>query len=169
MFNSRGQAYDNKGDYDLAIADYTQSIRLSRDNPRAYFNRAVALSPTRATHGAPWPISTRPSGSIPEDADAYLSRGAMHEELGNEAAARADYRKALEIMPGARGCQGGAGAARQLSQQSRNLHRRLPRAEPIQRQKRPERRLRPPNSLMREREARYFLFRASMHFLVFLL
>ena len=33
------------------------------------------------------------------DADAYLSRGAMHEELGNAAAARADYAKALEILP----------------------------------------------------------------------
>jgi len=29
----------------------------------------------------------------------YVSRGAVHEELGNEAAARADYRKALEIVP----------------------------------------------------------------------
>lgn len=36
-------------------------------------------------------------------------------------------------------------------------------------EKRPERRLRPPNSLKREREARYFLFRASMHLRVFLL
>jgi Flp pilus assembly protein TadD len=35
----------------------------------------------------------------PRDADAYQSRGAMHEELGNAAAARADYAKALEILP----------------------------------------------------------------------
>jgi tetratricopeptide (TPR) repeat protein len=35
----------------------------------------------------------------PRDADAYLGRGAMHEELGNETAARADYAKAVEIMP----------------------------------------------------------------------
>ena len=35
----------------------------------------------------------------PRDAEAYVSRGAVHEELGNEAAARADYRKALEIVP----------------------------------------------------------------------
>ena len=36
-----------------------------------------------------------------------MSRGAAHEELGNEAAARADYRKALEIDARARGRQGG--------------------------------------------------------------
>jgi Flp pilus assembly protein TadD len=35
----------------------------------------------------------------PQDADAYLGRGAMHEELDNEAAARADYQKALQIVP----------------------------------------------------------------------
>ena len=29
-----------------------------------------------------------------------MARGAAHEELGNAAAARADYRKALEIEPG---------------------------------------------------------------------
>ena len=28
-----------------------------------------------------------------------MSRGAVHEEMGNEAAARADYRKALQIVP----------------------------------------------------------------------
>ena len=51
----------------------------------------------------------------PRDAEAYVSRGAMHEELGNEAAARADYRKALRDHARARGCQGGIGAARQLN------------------------------------------------------
>ena len=43
-FNNRGQAYDNKGEYDLAIADYTQSIRLNSDNARAFFNRGLALA-----------------------------------------------------------------------------------------------------------------------------
>ena len=35
----------------------------------------------------------------PDDVDQYVARGAANEELGNEAAARADYRKALEIDP----------------------------------------------------------------------
>ena len=35
----------------------------------------------------------------PSDAEAYVSRGAVQEELGNETAARADYQKALDIVP----------------------------------------------------------------------
>ena len=35
----------------------------------------------------------------PRDAEASVSRGAVYEELGNDAAARSDYRKALEIVP----------------------------------------------------------------------
>ncbi len=117
VFNNRGQAYDYKGEYDLAIADYNQSIRLSRDNPRAYFNRGVALCQQGRLQGARSPISTRPSGSIRSDADAYQSRGAMHEELGNEAAARADYAQGAGDPARARGCPGVAGAARQLTAQ----------------------------------------------------
>ena len=35
----------------------------------------------------------------PRDAEAYLSRGSLYEELGNAAAARADYQSALKIVP----------------------------------------------------------------------
>ena len=41
------------------------------------------------------------------DIDLYVARGAANEELGNEAAARADYRKALEIQPGNEDAQEG--------------------------------------------------------------
>jgi tetratricopeptide (TPR) repeat protein len=34
--------YDNKGDYDRAIADYNQAIRLDPDYALAYYNRGVA-------------------------------------------------------------------------------------------------------------------------------
>ena len=75
--------------------------------------RLFAVDPPRAaTIRAPstiaaWPMPTRASTQRaiadfdeaikldPRDAEAYVSRGAVNEELGNEAAATADYRKAL--------------------------------------------------------------------------
>ena len=58
-------SYANKGDYQRAIAEFDQAIKLA-----------------------------------PDDADLYVARGAANEELGNQAAARADYSKALEIDAG---------------------------------------------------------------------
>ena len=82
----------------LAIADYSQSIRLSRDNPRAFFNRGLAYA-NKGEYERAVADFNEAIKLDPRDAEAYVSRGAVHEELGNEAAARADYRKALEIVP----------------------------------------------------------------------
>ena len=38
-YNNRGNAYFNKGDYDRAIADYTQAIRLDPNDAVAYNSR----------------------------------------------------------------------------------------------------------------------------------
>jgi tetratricopeptide (TPR) repeat protein len=40
-FNNRGFAYKLKGDYDRALQDYDQAIRLNHDNATAYNNRGV--------------------------------------------------------------------------------------------------------------------------------
>jgi tetratricopeptide (TPR) repeat protein len=42
-FNSRGAAYQSKGDLDKAIADYSQAIVLKPDYAAAYENRARAF------------------------------------------------------------------------------------------------------------------------------
>ncbi len=38
-YNNRGTVYDEKGEYDRAIADYGQALRLKPDYPHAYKNR----------------------------------------------------------------------------------------------------------------------------------
>ena len=42
MFNSRGVAYDIKGDTDRAIADFDAAIRLKPEFADAYINRGLA-------------------------------------------------------------------------------------------------------------------------------
>ena len=42
VYNNRGNAYTEKGEYDHAIADYNQSIKFNRGYARAYNNRGVA-------------------------------------------------------------------------------------------------------------------------------
>ena len=41
-YNNRGVAYDHKGDYDRAIQDYEQAIKLMPGFAQAYFNRGNA-------------------------------------------------------------------------------------------------------------------------------
>jgi len=42
IFNSRGNAYAMKREFDRAIADYDQAIRLAPNNPGPFMNRAHA-------------------------------------------------------------------------------------------------------------------------------
>ena len=46
-FNNRGGAYSAKGDYDHAIADLDQSIKLDSENAGAYINRGNSYSAKR--------------------------------------------------------------------------------------------------------------------------
>src|SRR5262245_38825650 len=42
--NNRAVAYNNKGEYDRAIADATEAIRLDPKHATAYYNRGLAYS-----------------------------------------------------------------------------------------------------------------------------
>ena len=41
-YNRRGIAYGKKGEFDKAIADFTEAIRLKPDFAVAYLNRGIA-------------------------------------------------------------------------------------------------------------------------------
>ena len=73
-YNNRGNLWDYQNEYDKAIADYTEAIRLDPSNPTP---TTIGDSPgtRRASSTRPSPISTRRSGSIPENASAYSRRG----------------------------------------------------------------------------------------------
>ncbi|MDR2493722.1 MAG: tetratricopeptide repeat protein [Spirochaetaceae bacterium] len=41
-YNNRGDAYYNKGEYDRAVADYTEALRINPNNAIVYNNRGYA-------------------------------------------------------------------------------------------------------------------------------
>ncbi len=52
VYYNRGVAYGDKGDYDRAIADYTQAIKLDPKHAYAYYNRGVAYKNLGQTNRA---------------------------------------------------------------------------------------------------------------------
>ena len=62
-FNNRGIAYQNKGQYDRAIQDYGQAIKLDPNFAQAFVNRGFAYA-IKAQTTAPWKTTTTRSSSI---------------------------------------------------------------------------------------------------------
>jgi hypothetical protein len=101
-FATRGNAYLAKSDYDRAIADYTQAIRIDaktideywsyvfRNRGDAYlskrdYDRAIADYNKYLRHA--------------QDADVFNSRGVAYERKGDNARALNDFDAALKINP----------------------------------------------------------------------
>ena len=100
-FNNRGVGYRLKGDYDRAIADYNQAIKLNAKFAIAYNNRAWAyFKAGKAAQGLP--DAERSLQMQPGSADALNTRGHILEALGRREEAIADFRGALSRDPSRR-------------------------------------------------------------------
>jgi len=97
-FNNRANAYLNKGDYDRAIQDYDQSIRLDPDSALARNNRGSAFQ-----HKGDYERALRDyNDAIRLDSSfavAFSNRGRVHHFQANYAQAIADYGQAIELDP----------------------------------------------------------------------
>ena len=79
--------------------DYTEAIRLAPQR-RGRLSTAAATPTIACTSSAkPWPIITRPCGSIRTNAAAYTNRGDMYADFGRWANASSDYRTGLKLNP----------------------------------------------------------------------
>ncbi|MET4485545.1 tetratricopeptide (TPR) repeat protein [Bradyrhizobium sp. LA7.1] len=93
---NRAGAYNKKGAFELAVADYSELIRLYPRNMHAYYNRAYShyqleeFDRAIADYG-------EVIGLNPKDQRAYYSRAVSHSKKGDLDLAIADYTRAIEL------------------------------------------------------------------------
>ena len=95
---SRGYRYAGKGDYDRAIADYTEAIRLDPKLDYAFFRRGVAYS-QKKEHDRAIADYSQVVRLNPKRAPAYVRRGYAYHSKGDYDRAIADYDQAIRINP----------------------------------------------------------------------
>ncbi|MEG3958309.1 tetratricopeptide repeat protein [Microcoleus sp. herbarium2] len=94
----RGEDKYQKGDYQGAIAAYTQAIALNPNYVQAYHNRGIVRSKLGDKQGAVADYN-QALRINPNYAKAYYNRGIARDDLGDKQGAVADYNQALRINP----------------------------------------------------------------------
>jgi len=95
---NRGNAYDDNGDPERALADYTSAISIDARNNDAFFNRGITYRRKKEFQRsiADFDQALRLN---PKDADALYYRGRSKIDLGNKAEGDADIAAARRINP----------------------------------------------------------------------
>ena len=97
-FNNRGNAYQSKGEYQRAIQDYDEALRIDRDSALAFNNRASAFQHMgnydRAIQDYDQAIRLDPSSAL-----AYNNRGRTQHLKGDYELAIKDYAEAINLDP----------------------------------------------------------------------
>ena len=92
----RGNDYDNLGQYEKAIKDYDEAIRLDPQRAVAYYNRGFTYDNLGQYEKAiqDYDEAIRLD---PQDALAYYNRGVAYYQLGQQEQADRDFAKAQEL------------------------------------------------------------------------
>jgi Flp pilus assembly protein TadD len=98
-YNKRGNAYRNNGDYDKAIEEFNQALRLNPNYAEAYSNRGAAWGATGDYDKAIEDFSEAIRLN-PDYANAYYNRGITWGTKGDYDKAIEDYSQALRLNPG---------------------------------------------------------------------
>jgi TonB family protein len=98
FFQTRADQNAGKGEYSLALADYTKSIEMKADNQVAYVGRGKTHYNLKA-----YDLSLKDFDKAielnPKDSVALFNRGVAQEKLGDSKKAMADYQSALDLDP----------------------------------------------------------------------
>ena len=97
-YNNRGLAYDNKGEYDQAIADYAKALELNPKLALAYNNRGNAHN-NKGEYDQAIADYAKALELNQDYALAYYNRGNAYNNKGEYSQAIADYSKVLELNP----------------------------------------------------------------------
>ena len=97
MYYVRGWAYARKREYDKALADLTEAIRLSPEYADAYNGRAYAYAACKYDKAiADYTEGIRLN---PKLAAGYRSRGSVYDNKGDYDKAIADFSEAIRLRP----------------------------------------------------------------------
>jgi len=97
-YTSRGVAYRDKGDYDRAIADYNEAIRLDPKNSIAYGNRGNVYK-DKGDYDRAIADYNEAIRLDPKNFKVYLNRGLANLYAGSLAKALADVNRSSELDP----------------------------------------------------------------------
>jgi tetratricopeptide (TPR) repeat protein len=97
-YYNRGSEYSDKGDYDRAISDYNEAIRINPKYVKAYNSRGQAYR-HKGDNDRAISDCSEAIRIDPKYANAYSSRGLVFERLAEFEKARADFRAALGMPP----------------------------------------------------------------------
>lgn len=98
-YNNRGNAYHSKRDYDSAIADYSEAIRINPKYALPYNNRGNAYRSKGDNDRAITDLD-QAIRLDPEYGYAYANRGITYEKLADVDRARADFNTVLRLPRG---------------------------------------------------------------------
>lgn len=96
IYEGLGNAYGTKGEIDKAVEMFNQALKLDSTNVSVRYNRSIALlnkNPQRAIADLTFVINN----SMQEKAANYGARGYAYLVIGNYAAAKQDYDKAIAL------------------------------------------------------------------------
>jgi tetratricopeptide (TPR) repeat protein len=97
-YNNRGNAYFSKRDYDSAIADYNESLRINPNYPLPYHNRGNTYH-VRGDDDRAIADYNEAIRLDPKYTDAYVDRGNAYFSKRNYDSAIADYNEAIRLNP----------------------------------------------------------------------
>ncbi len=97
-YYGRAGAYQKKGDYDAAIADFTKVLELNPKAVQIYHLRGAAYQ-KKGDHDKAIADHTKTVELNPKVAVTYSIRGRAYVEKGDLGPAIDDYTKAIELHP----------------------------------------------------------------------
>jgi tetratricopeptide (TPR) repeat protein len=98
IFTSRGSAYEDKGEYDRAIADFGQAIEFDPASACAFHNRGIAyFNKEDYVHAiSDYDQAIRLN---PKCENVFVDRGSAYFHLGDKDHALSDYDQAIKLNP----------------------------------------------------------------------
>ena len=94
----KGVSYQEKGQWDKAIAEYNKAIELNPEYSKAYNNRGLAYA-DKGQYDQAISDYTKAIELSPKLAEAYYNRGIAYRHKGHYDQAISDYTKAIELNP----------------------------------------------------------------------